>query len=75
MNYQTITVEHDDAIDWLTLNRPERLNAISPQMCDELQHYFGQLQTKHEVRVVIPSGSGRAFCAGYDITDADGQRR
>ncbi len=72
MDYETITVESDNEIDWLTLNRPDRLNAISPRMCDELQDYFGGLQHEHSVRVVILRGSGRAFCAGYDIKEADG---
>lgn len=72
MPYQTLTVDHLDGIDRLTLNRPDRLNAINPQMCDELQDYFGSLQFNHEVRVVLLEGSGRAFCAGYDIKDAGG---
>ncbi|MGB1882969.1 MAG: enoyl-CoA hydratase/isomerase family protein [Gammaproteobacteria bacterium] len=72
MDYETITVESDNEIDWLTLNRPDRLNAISPRMCDELQDYFGGLQHEHSVRVVILRGAGRAFCAGYDIKEADG---
>jgi enoyl-CoA hydratase/carnithine racemase len=70
MDYATITVDHDGAIDWLCLNRPERLNAINPQMCAELRDYFGQLPDKHTVRVVILQGRGRAFCAGYDLNDA-----
>ena len=72
MVYETLEVTHEDQIDWLTLNRPENLNAITPQMCDELQHYFLSLQTNHEVRVVMMKGNGRHFCAGYDINDADG---
>ena len=72
MNYETIQIEHDGALDWLTLNRPDKLNAINPQMCDELQDYFGRLQTHHEVRVVILGGAGRAFCAGYDLKAASG---
>jgi enoyl-CoA hydratase/carnithine racemase len=70
MDYATIAVDHDGAIDWLCLNRPERLNAINPQMCTELRDYFGQLPDNHAVRVVILHGGGRAFCAGYDLNDA-----
>ncbi|MCC6706492.1 MAG: enoyl-CoA hydratase/isomerase family protein [Gammaproteobacteria bacterium] len=72
MNYQTIAIEKEGAIDWLTLNRPDRLNAITPEMCDELQHYFGGLQFNHEVRVVMLRGAGRGLCAGYDLHAADG---
>ncbi len=72
MVYQTIDITHEGAIDWLTLNRPERLNTINPLMCDELQHYFDGLQRSAAVRVVILRGAGRVFCAGYDLKEADG---
>lgn len=72
MAYDTIEITKEGAIDWLCLNRPERLNTINPQMCDELQDYFGRLQFDHSVRVVILRGAGRAFCAGYDLKEADG---
>jgi enoyl-CoA hydratase/carnithine racemase len=67
MSYTTISIAHEGAIDWLTLNRPERLNAITPQMCDELIDYFRGLMTDERVRVVMLRGAGRAFCAGYDL--------
>jgi enoyl-CoA hydratase len=70
MEYTTISVAREGAIDWLTLDRPERLNAISPRMCDELQHYFDALERNHAVRVVLLRGAGRAFCAGYDLKEA-----
>lgn len=69
--YETISVTHEGALDWLCLNRPDRLNAINPLMCDELQDYFGALQRNHAVRVVILHGAGRAFCAGYDLKEAE----
>jgi enoyl-CoA hydratase/carnithine racemase len=72
MNYQTIEIRNEGAIDWLTLNRPDKLNAINPQMCEELQEYFGSLQFKHQVRVVILRGAGRGLCAGYDLNAAEG---
>ena len=72
MHYQTIEIRKQGAIDWLTLNRPDQLNAINPPMCDELQHYFGALQFDHTVRVVVLRGAGRAFCAGYDLNAAEG---
>lgn len=72
MSYQTIDIRKDGASDWLTLNRPDKLNAINAQMCAELQDYFGRLQFDHAVRVVVLSGAGRAFCAGYDLNAASG---
>lgn len=70
MSYHTIAIEKEGAVDWLSLNRPEQLNAINPAMCDELQDYFARLQFDHAVRVVILRGAGRAFCAGYDLNAA-----
>ncbi|MEZ5557270.1 MAG: enoyl-CoA hydratase/isomerase family protein [Pseudomonadales bacterium] len=67
--YETLLVEKEGAIDWLTLNRPEALNAMSRTMMLELQHYFGELYTDHSVRVVILRGAGRGFCAGLDLKE------
>jgi len=72
MSYKTIRIEKEGSIDWLTLNRPEKLNVINPEMCDELQNYFNALQTNHSVRVVILSGEGKSFCAGYDLNATSG---
>ena len=67
--YETLTVEKEGAIDWLTLNRPSVLNARSRTMMLELQHYFGGLYTDHSVRVVLLAGAGRGFCAGLDLKE------
>lgn len=72
MAYQTLKITHEGAIDWLCLDRPDRLNTINPLMCDELQDYFDKLTRNYAVRVVILRGAGRAFCAGYDLKEADG---
>ena len=69
MNYQTIEVRKDGAAAWLTLNRPERLNALNPQMVDELRDYFTGLSKDTETRVVVMRGAGRAFCAGLDLKE------
>ena len=66
--YETILVERKESVDWLTLNRPDRLNAINPIMCEELQDYFGKLSHILETRVVIMKGAGKSFCAGYDLS-------
>ncbi len=67
--YQTIVVETDGQIEWLTLNRPEALNALNVRMMLELQHYFDDLRHRHEIRVVIVKGAGKSFCAGLDIKE------
>lgn len=64
---KSITVEHRDAIDIVSLNRPDALNAVSPQMAEELTAYFSGLHDRPTTRVVILRGNGRAFCAGADL--------
>jgi enoyl-CoA hydratase/carnithine racemase len=65
--YRTIEVETRGAVQWLTLNRPEALNAITTEMVGELSDYFGGLYHDGACRVVVMRGAGRAFCAGLDI--------
>lgn len=65
--YRTIQVEVRGAVHWLTLNRPEALNAINTEMVGELSDYFGRLFHDRACRVVVMRGAGRAFCAGLDI--------
>ncbi|ACG76697.1 enoyl-CoA hydratase/carnithine racemase [Phenylobacterium zucineum HLK1] len=69
--YETIQIEKRGQVDWLTLNRPEALNAISLKMVDELGDYFGGLYNDPSTRIVVMRGAGRAFCAGLDIKEAD----
>ena len=65
--YTTINVVHDGAVDWLTLNRPDRLNALNGTMVRELWDYFCGLQTDYARRIVVMRGAGKAFCAGLDL--------
>jgi enoyl-CoA hydratase len=69
--YETLLVVKEGPIDWLTLNRPKVLNAMSETMMLELQHYFVSLRMDRTVRVVILTGAGRAFCAGRDLKGVD----
>lgn len=71
MDYETILVErrgNHDGIVWLTLNRPEKLNAISMQMFAELEHQFKELRNDRSARVLVITGAGRGFCAGVDFS-------
>ncbi len=69
MTYKTLIVKKEGAVDWVTLNRPDALNAMNPELVDELQDYFGRLYTDHSVRIVVLKGAGRAFCAGLDLKE------
>jgi enoyl-CoA hydratase/carnithine racemase len=68
--FQTIQVEVDEGLGRLTLNRPERLTAIGATMLQELAEAARWFDSHRELRVVIMSGAGRAFCAGADLQDS-----
>jgi enoyl-CoA hydratase/3-hydroxypropionyl-coenzyme A dehydratase len=70
MNFETLVVEVDASIGRLTLNRPERLNAMNSTMLRELAEAARWFDTQPDVRVVIVSGTGRAFSAGADLKDS-----
>ncbi|MGB9498358.1 MAG: enoyl-CoA hydratase/isomerase family protein [Dissulfuribacterales bacterium] len=65
--YETILVEKRDNIATLTFNRPEQLNAASVKLMKELCQALRELKADKEVRVVIMTGAGRAFSAGFDL--------
>jgi len=67
MNYETIILEKKEHIATITLNRSERLNAITPQMTQELLSAFGDVDDDDEMRVLVITGAGRGFCAGADV--------
>ncbi len=70
--YERLLVERDPDLDGLitiTLQRPEKLNALDIRLQDELQHLCAQLETDHAARVVILTGAGRAFSAGAELGD------
>ena len=67
MNYETISYETEGPIAWITLDRPEKLNAINPAMVQELKHATDRAQVNDEVRVIVLKGEGRAFSAGLDL--------
>ncbi|HUA44104.1 MAG TPA: crotonase/enoyl-CoA hydratase family protein [Solirubrobacteraceae bacterium] len=67
MTYEQITTELTDHVLTITLNRPERLNAWTHTMFGELMTAFDRADADDEVRAVIVTGAGRAFCAGADL--------
>jgi enoyl-CoA hydratase/carnithine racemase len=68
--YRTLEVRAEGRVDWLTLNRPESLNAINVEMVRELRDYFDGLAENTRTRIVVLRGAGRAFCAGLDLKEA-----
>ena len=65
----TIQVERRGEVEWVTLDRPERLNALNDAMVEELSTYFNDLRQDRDVRVVVLRGAGRAYCAGLDLQE------
>src|SRR3954449_8941757 len=68
MTYQTLTVSHADRVATITLNRPEKRNAVSFQLVDELVGVLKEIE-KSDSQVVIITGAGKAFCAGLDLEE------
>jgi enoyl-CoA hydratase/carnithine racemase len=66
--FETLTWAVDDGVLTLTLNRPDQLNAFNLTMAAELEQAFRRVRTDDAVRAVIVTGSGRAFCAGMDLS-------
>jgi len=67
MKFETIKYETEGPLAWITLNRPEKLNAISKRMVAELKLATDQAQRDDEIRVILLRGEGRAFSAGVDL--------
>jgi enoyl-CoA hydratase len=68
MDFETIIYEKDGGKARITLNRPEKLNALSAKVQRELNQAFWEADNDAAVHCVILRGNGRAFCAGYDLT-------
>ena len=73
MSYETILYETDTGKARITLNRPEKLNAISIQMQQELRDALLAADRDPAVHVAIIRGAGRTFSAGYDISPPAGE--
>jgi enoyl-CoA hydratase/carnithine racemase len=71
MEYEHLQLDHRGAALWVTMNRPERLNALNRRLVEELRHLFHDLYWRHEVRVVVLRGAGSNFCAGLDLKERD----
>jgi enoyl-CoA hydratase len=71
--YRTILVEREGKLATVTLNRPDRLNAVGDGMHEELEDFWGRVNHDAEINAILLTGAGRAFCAGGDISEmADG---
>ncbi|MBL8771517.1 MAG: crotonase/enoyl-CoA hydratase family protein [Phenylobacterium sp.] len=67
-SYETLILDVEDGIATMTLNRPDKLNAFNTQMMKDMIAAFDETDANDEVRAVIVTGAGRAFCAGADLS-------
>src|SRR6476659_2551108 len=70
MSFETILYQIENSILTITLNRPDKLNAMTPTLLRELKEAFEQADNDSTVRVVVVTGAGRGFCAGADLVAA-----
>lgn len=70
MSYETLLYSIDNGILTITLNRPDVYNACNEQLTTDLQDALARAASDDEVRVVVLTGAGRAFCSGQDLKDA-----
>ncbi|HKU99823.1 MAG TPA: 2-(1,2-epoxy-1,2-dihydrophenyl)acetyl-CoA isomerase PaaG [Vineibacter sp.] len=71
MTYSTIKLDIGERLATITLNQPDKLNAVSRQMAGELKDCWQSLAGNDSVRAVLLTGAGRGFCAGADLSDPD----
>ena len=71
MTYETLKLDHSDHVATITLNRPDRLNACSLQMADDITDALDHL---NGARALILTGEGRAFCSGADLAAGGGDK-
>ncbi|MEE2840554.1 MAG: p-hydroxycinnamoyl CoA hydratase/lyase [Acidobacteriota bacterium] len=64
---ETVKVEKENGITWVILNRPEKRNAMSPQLHFEMVDLLAELESDEETRVLVLTGAGDAWCAGQDL--------
>ncbi|MBB5503396.1 enoyl-CoA hydratase/isomerase family protein [Paraburkholderia sp. MM5384-R2] len=67
MKYTCIELRRENRVAWITLAKPDALNALSPDMLDEIAHALESVKGDGETRVLVITGTGRAFCAGADL--------
>ena len=69
MDYTQIAYRRDGTLGVVTMNRPDKLNAWTPRMAEEMAHAFRTANDDPEVAVIVLTGEGRGFCAGADLRE------
>ncbi|MGV3489581.1 MAG: enoyl-CoA hydratase-related protein [Tuberibacillus sp.] len=71
--YETLIYEVENGVGWITLNRPDKLNAFTMTMNQELVDVLKKAERDENVRVLVIKGAGRAFCSGQDLGSVTGE--
>src|SRR5580692_11822122 len=71
MQFDTLLFERRESIAYVTLNRPDRLNALNRRLITDLRAAAAAIESERDVRAAILTGSGRAFCSGADLMGDD----
>jgi enoyl-CoA hydratase/carnithine racemase len=74
MEFRYILLEKRDHIARITLNRPDKLNALNEKMFDEIAYALSDIAQDDDMRVVVLTGAGRTFCAGADLREEEGEK-
>lgn len=74
-SFETLLVERHGPVAVITLNRPDKLNAISVKMIEEIHTALDEIEASDDVRALVLTGSGRAFSAGFDLKEGATQKR
>ena len=69
--YETISLEEVNSVAFLKLNRPEKLNAFNMQMLDDMLDAIDYANTNDNIKSLVITGAGRAFCAGADLSSGE----
>ena len=67
--YDTVLVEKKDGIAWVTFNRPEKRNAMNPQLHFDMEHVLMTLETDSDIEVIVMTGAGESWSAGMDLKE------
>ncbi len=65
--YETVLYEEKKKIGYITLNRPEKHNALSSQLLDDIDAVFDYAEADNKAKVIVLKGAGKSFCSGYDL--------
>jgi len=65
---EVLLIERRDAVEWVTLNRPDAGNALNAELVGTLASYFEGLRSREDVRVVVLRAKGKHFCVGADLS-------